>query len=135
MNLEDLEIQEKEFDLFIALDDSEKIEFLFDAINDGVESACVKQITKLTKKYVPKSPRISTEDYQVGIYRLCVTTVQDELYLNSNSLKAIRKFVSKLFNDGLLLMRLHDKKKTEFDFYRYFRAYKIIGSGGPISSN
>ena len=135
MKLNELDIQEKEFDLFVALDDRAKIQFLADAAEMGVEGACVKQLTKLAEQYLePKRPIISTEDYQVGAFRLCVTSVQDELYLNSNSLKAIRRFVAKLFNDGLILTRL-DKKKTEFDIYRYFRAYKIIGNVGPISSN
>ena len=69
------------------------------------------------------------------ISTLCVTSFQDkEIYLNSNSLRAIRQFVNKLFNDGVLLWPL-DKKKTEFDIYRFFKAYKIIGKGDPFSSN
>ena len=77
---------------------------------------------------------VSTEDYQVGDYRLAVTLLPDELQLNSNSLKAINKFVAKVVNDGLLISRL-DKKKSEWDLYRYFRAYKIIGKVGPFSNN
>ena len=138
MNLSELEILEKEFDLFVALDDTQKNEFLFDASEMGVEEACIKQLSKFmeaAKKSVPKIPIISSEDYQVGDHRLCVTTLPNELYLNSNSLRAIHKFVGKLVNDGLILMRNKTAQKTEFDMYRFFRAYKIIGNGGPISSN
>jgi len=135
MKLNELDIHEKEFDLFVALDDKEKIEFLFDATQVGIEASCVKQVSKLAKKYIPKVPFITNEEYQVGPYRLSVTTLPNELYLNSNSLKAIRKFVSKLFNDGVLLFRMKDAKKTPFDIYRYFRAYQIIGKEGPISPN
>jgi hypothetical protein len=135
MRLDELEILEDDFDLFVALDDSDKIEFLFDATEHGTEVAVVKHVSKLAEKYMPKRPMITSEDFSVGPYRLCVTSFQDkEIYLNSNSLRAIRQFVNKLFNDGVLLWRL-DKKKTEFDTYRFFKAYKIIGKVGPFCEN
>ena len=135
MRLDELEILEDDFDLFVALDDSDKIEFLFDATEHGTEVAVVKHVSKLAEKYIPKRPMITAEDFSVGPYRLCVTTFQNsEIYLNSNSLRAIRQFVNKLFNDGVLLWPL-DKKKTEFDIYRFFKAYKIIGKVGPFCEN
>ena len=135
MKINELEIWEDDFDLFVALDDTDKIEFLFDATEHGTEVAVIKHVTKLADKYMPKSPMISSEDFSVGPYRLCVTTFQDsEIYLNSNSLRAIRQFVKKLFNDGVLLWPL-DKKKGEFDMYRFFKAYKIIGKVGPFCEN
>ena len=135
MRLDELEILEDDFDLFVALDDSDKIEFLFDATEHGTEVAVVKHVSKLAEKYMPKRPMITSEDFSVGPYRLCVTSLQDkEIYLNSNSLRAIRQFVNKLINDGVLLWPLN-KKKTEFDIYRFFKAYKIIGKGEPFCSN
>ena len=135
MQLNELEILEDEFDLFVALDDSDKIEFLFDATEHGTEAAVVKHVSKLADKYMPKQPMVSTEDFIVGSTRLCVTTFRDsEIHLNSNSLKAIRRFVAKVFNDGVLLWPL-DKKKSEFDIYRFFKAYKIIGRVGPFCEN
>ena len=135
MKINELEIWEDDFDLFVALDDTDKIEFLFDATEHGTEVAVVKHVAKLADKYMPKRPMISSEDFAVGPYRLCVTTFQDsEIYLNSNSLRAIRQFIRKLFNDGVLLWPI-DKKKTEFDIYRFFKAYKIIGKVGPFCEN
>jgi spore cortex formation protein SpoVR/YcgB (stage V sporulation) len=135
MKLDELEILEDDFDLFVALDDTDKIEFLFDATEHGTEVAVVKHVAKLADKYMPPKPIISSEDFSVGSYRLCITTFQNsEIYLNSNSLKAIRQFVNKLFNDGVLLWPI-DKKKTEFDIYRFFKAYKIIGRTDPFCSN
>jgi hypothetical protein len=134
MKLNELEILEDDFDLFVALDDTDKIEFLFDATQLGTEAAVIKQVGKLADKYGPKEPAVSVQDFMVGPYRLCVTQFPDMISFNSNSIKAIRKFVEKLVNDGMLLMRL-ERKKTEFDLYRYFRAYKIIGKGEPFSSN
>ena len=135
MKLDELEILEDDFDLFVALDDTDKIEFLFDATEHGTEVAVIKHVAKLADKYMPQRPMISSEDFAVGPYRLCVTTFQNsEIYLNSNSLKAIRQFVNKLFNDGVLLWPI-DKKKGEFDDYRFFKAYKILGRVGPFCDN
>ena len=135
MILNELEILEYDFDLFVELDDEDKIEFLFDVTEIGTDAAVVKHVSKLADQFTTKQPIVSAEDFNVGPYRLCVTTFSDsEIHLNSNSLRAIRQFVNKLINDGVLLWRL-DKKKSEFDFYRYFRAYKIIGRAGPFCEN
>ena len=136
MQLNELEILEDDFDLFVALDDSDKIEFLFDASTMGVEAAAVKQVMNLSEKYKPKMklPIVQTEDYQVGSHRLCITSFPNKIHINSSSLKAIRKLVNKLFNDGVLLLRIPEKK-SNFDIYRYFRAYNVIGRVGPFSNN
>jgi hypothetical protein len=136
MNLNELEILEDDFDLFIALDDSNKIEFLFDALETGIEASILKQVAKLDsmRREMPLKQKISTEDFEFGQHRLCVTLTNDQVYLNSNSLKAIRQFVNKMINDGLLLWPLKTKKSV-FDMYRYFKSYKIIARGTPLSSN
>jgi len=134
MKLNELEILEDDFDLFVALDDTDKIEFLFDATQSGVEVAIVKQVGKLADKYAPKEPNVMVSDYQVGPYRLCVTQFPNIIHLNSNSIRAIRNFIKKLWNDGILLRR-SDVKKDEFDMYRFFRAYEIIGKIDPICNN
>ena len=136
MNLNELEILEDDFDLFIALDDSNKIEFLFDALETGIEASVLKQVAKLDELYhqVPIKQKIRTEDYQVGDTRLSITYTGTEVHLNSNSLKAIRSFVNKMINDGILLWPASTKKSV-FDMYRYFKAYKVIARATPISSN
>ena len=135
MRLNELDIREDDFDLFVALDDKDKVEFLFDATQIGLESSILKQVDKLTRGIpVPPIKFIQTEDYQVGRHKLTVTLLPYEVQLNSDSLRAIKKFIAKLFNDGLLLSRI-DKKKSEFDLYKYFRAYKIIGKVTPFCPN
>ena len=37
-------------------------------------------------------------------------------------------------NDGVILWP-SDKKKSEFDIYRFFKAYKIVGKVGPFCEN
>ena len=135
MKLEELNICSDDFDLFVALSPKQKIEFLFDATKIGIEASSHKQIDRLAAKfYVKPDPIISTDEFTAGRYRLTVTATKNTIHLNSNSLKAIRKFVSKLWNDGFLLQSLNIKK-SDFDIYRYYKAYKIIGRGYPFCPN
>ena len=134
MKLNELEIFEDDFDLFVALDDEDKIEFLFDATQIGIEAATIKQVGKLADRYAPKTPMVSVQDFQVGPYRLAVTQYPDKISINSNSLKAVRRFVDKLWNDGIILTKI-DAKKTQFDLYRYLRVYNIVGKTQPFCSN
>ena len=126
MKLEKLEILENDFDLFTALDDVDKIEFLYDVSELGTQEAVYKHVQKLADKFIPAQKNmVQTEDFQVGPYRLCVTSYTDKITLNSNSLKAIKQFVHKMFNDGILLWPLKEKK-TEYDIYRFFRTYQVV---------
>jgi hypothetical protein len=134
MRLDELEILEDDFDLFVALNDREKIEFLFDAMEEGIEASVMKQVSNLTKNIPVQSPIVKVEDYQFGTTRLCVVLTKNEIHLNSDSLKAIKTFTNKIINDGLLIWPASTKKSV-FDMYRYFKAYKVIGRAGPISSN
>lgn len=137
MKLNELEILENDFDLFVALDAADKIEFLFDASDVGLEAAAIKQVCKLAEKYSPdqqEEPIISVQDFEIGDNRLCVTQYPNVIHLNSDSLRAIRDFVDKLFNDGILLTR-RPADKTEFDMYRFLRVYEIIGKVSPFCDN
>ena len=135
MKLEKLEILENDFDLFTALDDVDKIEFLYDVSELGTQEAVYKHVQKLADKFIPAQKNmVQTEDFQVGPYRLCVRSYTDKITLNSNSLKAIKQFVHKMFNDGILLWPLKEKK-TEYDIYRFFRTYQVVGRVGPFSEN
>ena len=135
MKLEKLEILEKDLDLYTALDDVDKIEFLYDVSELGTQEAVYKHVQKLADKFIPAQKNmVQTEDFQVGPYRLCVTSYTDKITLNSNSLKAIKQFVHKMFNDGILLWPLKEKK-TEYDIYRFFRTYQVVGRVGPFSEN
>jgi hypothetical protein len=135
MKLEKVEILENDFDLFTALDDVDKIEFLYDVSEVGTQEAVHKHIQKLANRYIPaQKDMITSEEFQVGPHRLCVTSFTDKITLNSNSLKAIKQFVYKMFNDGILLWPLKEKK-TEYDIYRFFRTYQVVGRAGPFSEN
>jgi len=134
MKLKELDITRDDFSVFLELAPRNKVEFLLDASEHGIEESITKQIDNLADQYWPTPPLVETKDFAVGDYRLSVTILKDEMHFNSNSLRAIRKFISKLWNDGMLLSKLNIKKSA-FDSYKYFKAYKIIGKGSPISPN
>ena len=75
------------------------------------------------------------EDLQVGRYRLCITTYEDIITLNSDSLKVINSFTNKIWQDGHLLIRDYNIQKSEIDIYKYFKAFNIIKLRMPISDN
>ena len=134
MTLSELNIDEDAFDIFITFNACEKIEFLSDAMEFGIEPAMLKQIGKMSDHIVKDDslPIVSSQDFVSGGYRLCVTTMENEVQFNSDSTKTIRNFTLKLFMDGLVLLPLN-KKKSEMDMYRYFKAYKVLGRCNPIS--
>jgi len=134
MKLNELKILEDDFDLFVALDDANKIEFLFDATQVGIEAAALHQCGKLADAYISEEPLVSVQDFEIGTRRLCITQYPNAIHFNSNSIKAIRSFVKKLFNDGILLKRV-ESKKTEYDMYRFLRVYEIVGKSSPLCGN
>ena len=133
MKLKELNICEDDFDLFVGLSAKEKIQFLFDATQLGVEHAVLKQVDKFEER-LNQTSKIIVQDIMVGMSRLSILSMEGEVHLNSDSLKVIRKFVRKLWNDGYILSNLNSKK-SEFEFYKYYKAYKVIGKADPFSSN
>ena len=80
-------------------------------------------------------PPTIIQEFEVGNTRLCVTLYNDIMYLNSNSIKAIRNFITKLWLEGHLLSHIKGTKKTSYDIYKYLRVYKVISKGAPFSQN
>ena len=134
MMISELNIKEDEFDMFITFNASEKIEFLSDALEYGVEIAMLNQVCDISEDEPPLGVITSSQDFIHANARICVTTLKGELQLNSDSLGSIRSFIRKLTNDGLVLMAMK-KTKSDMDIYRYFRAFSVHGHVAPISLN
>ena len=137
MNLKDLVIQEGDFDLFVALDPSQKIQFLSDALEDGIDAAVEHQLHDLNSGRGGKG--IALVQLQVikhGPYTLNVMTVGNIIILNSDNLKVIRKFVRNMWTNGHMILRRPDIRKTKTqDMFKYFLAYELIGSNASICDN
>lgn len=134
-NLTDLQILDEEYDLFWMLTDSEKIEFLFDALDIGVSESILKQLCKPKPNGI-SAKEASSEDITVGPHRLCISVYDNIMTLNSDNLRVIRVFVRKFFRDGYILVRTNEvKKEKEYDIYKYFKAYNIFKTSLPICEN
>ena len=136
MSLNKVKIYEDDFDLFVLLNDSNKIEFLYDINSLGTRGAMLKQVAKYEQSTYEEEFRLAhVEDLKVGIYRLCIVKYDDSITFNCNNLSVINRFVDKIWEQGNILVRNKEIKKTSMDIYKYFKAYNVIKLGMPISDN
>lgn len=118
----------------------DKIEFVYDLLKNDVAYAVEKHLNIEEEDYIDEIATSDIEPLIISAIKvedqiLGISMYGDELYLNSDSLKLIRRYVNKMCFDGLVLSRMRDRKKSEYDPMRFFRAYKIVGHGSPISMN
>jgi hypothetical protein len=133
--LDQIEIFEDEFDLFVLLEEEDKVEYLYDLDVLGPRGAMLKQVAKLHKQHDEEFRLAHVEDMIVGNYRLCVTKYDDIITLNCDNLSIINKFANKIINHGHILVRDRDIEKTHIDTYKYFKAYVVFKLGMPICAN
>jgi hypothetical protein len=135
--LSELQITDEEFDLFWILTGTEKIEFMFEALEKGVSEAMAETLSRSLSKQDRLQNNIkASEDLAVGPHRLNISIMDDMITFNSDSIRVIRSFVRKFYRDGhILLSKKTLKKDPEIDIYRYFKAYKLIKLGMPICEN
>jgi len=136
MALQNIKISEDDFDLFIGLDPTDKIEYLYDILTVGKEAANSKQIEQLhTRLEHARIVQVKIQDLMVGPFRLCISNYDDIITFNSDSIRVIRHFIKKMNHDGTILATIPYIKKSEFDFYKYFKAYRILGVNQPLCEN
>jgi hypothetical protein len=135
--LNELKITDEEFDLFWILSGTEKIEFVYNALEIGVSDAMAMLLTKSLSAHSHERDNFkSSEDLLVGPHRLNISLMNNIITFNSDSIRVIRSFVKKFYRDGhILLSDKTIKKEPEIDIYRYFKAYKILKLGAPICEN
>ena len=137
MNLKDLNIEEEAFDIFIALDPSQKIQFLADAFDFGIDTAMQTQLQDLHSGQPGRGiALVQLQVIHVGPYVLNVMSVGNIMILNSDNLKIIRKFVRNMWTNGHMMLRRTDIRKTKTqDLFKYFLAYELIGNNNSICDN
>jgi hypothetical protein len=144
MDLSKLHITKSEFNLFCILSNREKIQFFWDC-----------QFTDKDISLMPYDAGVDTQNNEIahhddtnnvdtmmqqeiiiGPERMLVTSINGFYYLNATRLFMIRGYVRNLtFNRGIVLLRVHAARKTEYDPYKYFMCYECIGQSNPISPN
>jgi hypothetical protein len=138
MEIDNLHIQEQEFDLFLNLKPKQKIEFLYDLQSEGMDAALSKVLPEPETVDVNKPINDLFQDtvYEEllwGEEKMNLLIINRSIHINSSSLRWIKRMVLKLWMDGHIIMRNKFAKKVPgIDKYRYYRCYDIIGSVPPI---
>ena len=119
-----------ELNLFRMLSAPEKISFVESVCNDGITHT----INHMLDEHATDLPlMVQTIDFKgLGIVHNVV--YYEEMYLYSNSLKAIRLYTTKMFEDGNILFKFTTKKPKEIT-ERYYYAYKILPNVTPLCLN
>lgn len=138
MILKNLVIQENDFDVFVALNPTEKIEFLWDAMHIGTEKSVDKQISKLESGYNGSTRHVlmSMQVLRVGPHMLTIMTADRIIVFSSENLRIIRSFVKHMWYTGYILRRRLDVRKSHNAVMpKYFIAYEMLGEEQPICEN
>lgn len=133
MKLKDVILDEHELDVFLMLTPADKINFVGDLYEHGPKGL-YKYLAKVSQGHDEEEYIVRTQDIQYGDYQLYITQLGDELRINSNSLRAIRVFVSKLWFDGYMLSKLPNVK-TDWDQLKYLKVYRVISCYTPLCEN
>mgnify|MGYP003133167772 CR=1 FL=1 len=133
--LDEIQIFEDEFDLFVLLEESDKIEYLFDLEVLGPRGAMLKQVAKFQERQEDEFRLAHVEDIIVGNYRICITKYDNVMTFNCDSLSIMNKFISRIIDHGHILVRDKNIEKTNIDTYKYFKAYVVHKLGMPICAN
>lgn len=143
MNLNDLHINRDDYEFFKELNAVEKIEFLWECQYMDGEYSLVGHLDEEEDDEFNEEAAAHLDDdipVQEDYYdttnghRLTLFILNNHLYINCTSLKLLRSYVNKLvFNDGIILSQVKNARKTEYDLFKYFKCYRIIGKGMPIS--
>jgi len=141
MEISKIHIDQADYHFFSTLEDKEKIEFLHDVQHIGLNLSVIKRIQQDYKDVKKSINDLFQDTMQDEIYndignKLQITTMNNYIHLNSNSLKLIHTFINKMFSDGHIIIRNKAAKKLAgVDNMRYYRCYELIGSGSPICLN
>jgi len=144
MDLSRLHITKSEFNLFRILSNHEKIQFLWDCQFANEDISLMPHDTDVDKQNDESIHHDDKNDVDImmqqeiiiGPDRMLVTSINGFYYLNATRLFMIRSYVRNLtFNMGIVLLRVHNARKTEYDPYKYFMCYECIGQSNPISPN
>jgi len=142
MQINNIHIDEEEFDLFCNLEPKEKIGFLSDTMAFGVDTALDKiAVAFEAEQSTSTSKEIVNALFQDTMYeeqtwndeKLHILLINNSIHLNCSSLKWIRRVVTKLFMDGHVIVKNKLAKKIPgIDKFKYYRCYDILGQVPPI---
>lgn len=133
MQINDLhEFGSEELDYFKCLTANEKIEFLDSICNSGVGETLNSFLAQEFAGEVSPNMIQSIDFRGLGVVQAVV--YDNEMYIQSNSLKALRLYLNKLFEDGNVLVKFPVKKPQGIPD-RYYYGYQILSNTTPLCPN
>ena len=101
----------------IKLSITDKIEFVYDLLKNDVAYAVDKHLN-IKEEFIDEVNTSDIEPLIISAVKiedqiLGISIHGDELYLNSDSLKLIRRYVNKMCFDGMVLSRLRNKNSEQ----------------------
>jgi hypothetical protein len=133
MKLQDVTLEEQDLDIFLMLSPSDKIGFVNDLHLQGTQ-AILKYLAIVSGAEEEEEYVVRTQYVMHGSDKICITQLGDELRINSDSLRAVRTFVSDLWSDGYILRQMSNVK-TDWDNLRYLKVYRIVSYNSPLCEN
>lgn len=133
MQIKDLyKYGQDEFNYFRCLTAAEKIAFVDSVCNTGVEKT-LNHFIALEQEADQLPVMTQTIEFR-GMGILHSVFYENEMHVYSHSLKAVKLYMKKIFEDGNILCRLNIRKPKDIE-ERYYIAYSILPSTLPLCLN
>lgn len=146
-----LKIDVEDYNLFLSLTDADKILFVSELIRHGIEFSVDDFIDQICSSSMEDDapidfsnfmPLSSEDDNTIKDeivddktkHKVLIIFKNENVYINSNKLAAIKVVLNKLFSDGYILKQVKTKVKTN-KLYKYNRHYIMVSISSPLCFN
>lgn len=146
-----LKIDVEDYNLFLSLTDADKILFVSELTRHGNEFSVDDFIDQICSSSMEEDapidfsnfmPLSSEEDNTIKDeivddktkHKVLIIFKNENVYINSNKLAAIKVVLNKLFSDGYILKQVKTKTKTN-KLYKYNRQYIMVSISSPLCFN
>ena len=146
-----LKIDVEDYNLFLSLTDADKILFVSELTRHGNEFSVDDFIDQICSSSMEEDAPIdfsnfvsrpSEEDNTIKDeivddktkHKVLIIFKNENIFINSNKLAAIKVVLNKLFSDGYILKQVKTKIKTN-KLYKYNRQYIMVSISSPLCFN
>lgn len=147
-----LKIDIEDYNLFLSLTDADKILFVSELVRHGKDFSMDDFLDKIClesmqddepidfskfKSYPSEAESDVIKDEIIDDktkHKVLIIFKNENIFINSNKLSAIRIVLNKLFSDGYILKQVKTKTKIN-KLYKYNRQYVMVSVSSPLCFN
>jgi hypothetical protein len=146
-----LKIDVEDYNLFLSLTDTDKIFFVSELNRCGTEFSSDNFIDQLCTDSMEEESPIDFSNFMARPvdddntikdeivddktkHKVLIIFRNENIYINSNKLAAIKVVLNKLFSDGYILKQVKTKTRTN-KLYKYNRQYIMVSIASPLCFN